>query len=278
MKINQLLKAFWQKFGSGLISAFLVCIGFMFAFNLLEKLGAVAVAHKHREHKDTVYVSLLNGVPAYQPGSETIQPNSQSSSREKHDTTQPATSAPTNLQASQVYQPAVPITDSERRAAMTTATGKASNIPSIFQLFLFLLILGILGSSYVGYFGLPERSEEMNRDIDPPELTSLFNGYSTQIEALGNPRKIKRLSNKIRFQFNYLVIKGLANENNLDYMARILILFEQQSILAPLEPAKARLLTSNIDSFKAFVREKGISVSDDKFLRLMFALNRDSFY
>lgn len=43
-----------------------------------------------------------------------------------------------------------------------------------------------------------------SRDIDPPELDNLFEKFSKDITSLPTPRNVKRLTNKLRFQYNLL--------------------------------------------------------------------------
>jgi hypothetical protein len=126
--------------------------------------------------------------------------------------------------------------------------------------------------SYYFYQDLPHISRELRKDLDPPQLRALLTVYAEDIERLGNPRKIKRLSNKIRFQYYYLAGKGL---NDLQQLVNVLVQLEGGEARYGLEGMAFILSEEGFGEF--FRRDFGV-VADERFIRLVHALNRDSVF
>jgi hypothetical protein len=101
-------------------------------------------------------------------------------------------------------------------------------------------------------------------DLDPPGLTALFQAFAGDIQSIGNPRKIKRLSNKIRFQYHYLALKGFTDAHDFDLLARMLIQIEK-------EPPSPN------DTFKTFRTANRIYHMSDRLAQIIYNLNRDAF-
>ena len=101
-------------------------------------------------------------------------------------------------------------------------------------------------------------------DLDPPGLTALFQDFGGRIQSIGNPRKIKRLSNKLRFQYHYLSLKGFTDDKDFDNLATILIQLE----ITPPSPT---------DDFKTFYNANSVYIRSESLARHIYSLNRDAF-
>lgn len=101
------------------------------------------------------------------------------------------------------------------------------------------------------------------RDLDPAGLTALFEKCFREIPPIGNPRKIKRLSNKIRFQYHYLTLKGLSEPEDYIRLAEVLIHLET------FPPAPT-------DDFDGFINTHHLNMPENLARHIEY-LNRDSF-
>ena len=140
-----------------------------------------------------------------------------------------------------------------------------------------VLLLATVGL-YLFYSRLPFLSPEIQKDLDPPQLTTLFSQFGEQIEEIGNPRKIKRLSNKIRFQFYYISLKGWTSPAVFSALMSILMEIETK----PVPQAKSREgSSSDVPSEEKFWgRFRTIAVANNLFndtdlMHLIYILNRD---
>jgi hypothetical protein len=77
---------------------------------------------------------------------------------------------------------------------------------SVAGLFLLCVFFVAIGSWEFVKYKLSD--EESEKDRDPEELEMVFDKYSDLIVALATPRKLKRFSNKVRFQYNLFKKSG----------------------------------------------------------------------
>src|ERR1700722_2567451 len=185
-----------------------------------------ALASNSGPSKDTVFVNLLNG-----PNQAFFSRDSVNSGTQKVKPpivifSPPDTNPPDNLEK-MVFRPlpvVLPVSlDYQSRAVRLMKVEHSDATLWIFA----LVITGCLaGAFYIGFFNLPYLSTEMSRDLDPAELTTLFRENASKIEELGNPRKIKRLSTKIRIQYYYLISKKIRDADSLAALGKGLLVME----------------------------------------------------
>jgi hypothetical protein len=261
-------------------------------FTLLAKKGLDAKPPKN----DTVLVRLIGVMPV-----ATGQPVKETTTRtvpvvNPKDTVKPPPPRDTTTKFKAIYRPTPdvhPVTPEQQGFAQ-----QASRLNNpLFPLWAIVLVVLAIsaGIFYVAYFNLPYISPEMRRDLDPQPLTKMFEAYATQIESLGNPRKIKRLSNKMRFQYHYLTLKGIKDEASLGALAKGLILLERMPAEAAPPKNKPEAAAPKDDTekeydrdepekednpeeaYRQFVQDNGLASPDDRFGQLFFMLNKESF-
>ncbi|MDB5283968.1 MAG: hypothetical protein JWO06_3043 [Bacteroidota bacterium] len=91
-----------------------------------------------------------------------------------------------------------------------------------------LIFFFILAISYFTWFYLRQRqlSAEREKDRDPDELTNLFDTYSEEVKRLGTPRKIKRFSSKVRFQYYVLNLNQKLSKDERELFFTTLLAIE----------------------------------------------------
>jgi hypothetical protein len=298
MRINEFLRdltlglqSFNRKWGRFILTFAVTMLGLYIAFVAFQFLNDKGVRSRVQTNKDTVYVRLVNGnINGITNGNAGTTPYAPPKTDSKTDSTTDTSTTSSRAALPNIYlnqeinrffnyrkiPAARPITP----AAQKDATDLALLSMHVFPWWTVLLsaLLTLLGICYIFYNSLPYYSIEMNRDVDPDALTVLFNKFGREIQSLGNPRKIKRLSNKIRFQYHYLVYKELASGANLDHLVRTLLLFERANTLSGMKPEESRQITRDQKSFAEFLVKNNILSTDERYMRIMYALNKDSFY
>jgi hypothetical protein len=282
--IQEIVRGFIQNWGALIINFAVTLLGFWAAFSVFQVLAVNGLEHAAPVTKghDTTWVKLLD---APTQGYATMEKNSTAPARQlaaQTDITSndsinnPYFEGLKNNYIDRSYITTSPVNDEMIRKAVSAFQLSQHNyswwVAALLAVFIFIGIL------YVFFYNLPHYSLEMRKDVDPEDLTKMFNKFSSNIELLGNPRKIKRLSNKIRFQYYYLENKGLVNTSNLEKLFSILLLFEDQNLLAPQESEKSRQLVQSQQSFSDFLTRNKIAPGTPEFMRVIFALNRDSFF
>ena len=242
-------------------------------FGLFAKQGLV---NKTKSSKDTVLVSLLNfPKQAVFSAGDTGRSRLYDTTKSKRpvDTSKRTDSQPT--MASRPLPPSPPIPEAVQSNAVQRI--KLERFGPSFWLIALVIAGCLAGAFYIGYFNLPYLSTEMSRDLDPAALTILFRQNALAIEALGNPRKIKRLSNKMRFQYYYLTSKGITSADSLSALGKALLLLEK----APAEDQTAEeqpsAKLSPDEAYAQFLKANSLDKTTTNFQRIFFALNRDFF-
>lgn len=159
----------------------------------------------------------------------------------------------------QVMPPVLPIS---KDSLVKTVKTDFSDRPSDNGWLVPVCVFGVLAIFFFSrYKALPHISAEaLRKDMDPPELTMLLSSCADEIQSLGNPRKIKRFSNKIRFQYYYITGKGFTDQEQLKKLVCLLVQLE-----------KAGVVPVEMD-----IRE--VIGPDERFVRLVYALNKDLFF
>jgi hypothetical protein len=256
--------------GTLLITAFGAYASFaMFHFLAVKGLQAKTVTTK-----DTVLVRLLNANLPNGPATQELQSNHGVQSQ---DTTRLAGrlqsgTGDTGRISRRSAPPVIPIDANQQASAIQAAELKITDFP--IWLLILAVVLILAGVFYVLYYNLPYFTDEMNRDMDPPKLTELFSRHGNEFLQLGNPRKIKRLSNKLRFQYHYLELKGLDHPKDLDQLCRILLMLENRPLpdRSNEPPKKIR----SVADFKKWLQSQKMSPLTEKLIQLIFALNREA--
>ena len=77
-----------------------------------------------------------------------------------------------------------------------------------------VICIGICIVIYV-YFDArrKQRIQEIIRDRDPAQLRSLFEEHFKKILLLGTPRRVKRFSNRLRFQYNQMKLAKIIDDS-----------------------------------------------------------------
>jgi hypothetical protein len=238
------------------------------------------------KHKDTVLVQVL-GAAAYNPALASRpdsainrNPNQpiSSSTQTKDDTTKTRIGGFTRIDSFRRPPAAIPIPADSLARAVTSGKLALAAFPWWLVILAALIVMAVL--FYILYYRLPFLSAEMRQDLDPPQLTKILRKYSAGIESLGNPRKIKRLSNKIRFQYHYLVAKGFQKSDELDFLAGTLLALEVQKTVTTEGSAVAKSIMLTETGFKNFLsgQPNPIEPSNPGLVHLIYILNRDAFY
>jgi hypothetical protein len=281
------LQSFNRKWGRLILTFAITMAGLYIAFIAFQFLNDKGVRSQVQTLKDTVYVRLVNGnINGIINGNSVSPGNYQPNTYNAGDTSKTGSQAvlpgisPDTSAVRYIHYRQIPVVKPITPAAQKVATDLALLGMHVFPWWSVLLcaLLTLLGICYIFYNSLPYYSIEMNRDVDPELLTRLFDKFGPEIQSLGNPRKIKRLSNKIRFQFHYLFYKNLADTDNLDHLVRTLLLFERNNIQVRMKPKDSKEITRDQKSFAEFLVKNGIQTSDEHYMRIMYALNKDSFY
>jgi hypothetical protein len=268
------VKAFVAMIRAGsplVVNVLIVLLGFFTAISAFDLLAKnVKTSDDKIPKKDTVYVQVLNAGALNV--SQVAQMDSGAAGRTSRDTQ--AIAMQDSLPKSSFIPTAInvtPITSLEEKAAIS----QYIIVKEQFAFWALVIVSSIIiiGLFYLLYYYLPPYSLGMRLIVDPPVLKQTFEKFRPEIESLGNPRKIKRLSNKVRFQFYYLDKQGVANDGNIWSMFKILIYFEKENLQAPSDK-KAEEITGSQTGFTNFFREQSITSVDDKFMRLMYALNK----
>ena len=276
MKIRPFIKTF--------TTLLITALGAYASYTIFHSLALFSPPPK--EAKDTVLVRLLNvngsvsnvlSTPSSSAGTGTGQTgmrngydsNGRPFSKPADSFSQGSYAHPT-LQLANLLER--PITASQQAAATQAIQLKNPALPK----WLFILVgVAILGAVfYVVYYNLPYFSDEMNKDLDPPALTRLFELVGPAMLKLGNPRKIKRFSNKLRFQYHYLDLKNLADENSLKALGNVLVLLESPSgeDKSIVDPKKI----AGLEDFYDWTQWHRIYNFTSQARTVIFALNKDA--
>jgi hypothetical protein len=122
------------------------------------------------------------------------------------------------------------------------------------------------------------------RDRDPGELKAAFEVCKNRILAMGNPRRIKRFSNKVRFHYYYLRTRYAGGtrkfvSGDISDMVRILLYLEDHHELMNIDGLPGAEAKDNAWFVRTVVDKvpdlsRKYSASDDIVLQL-FELNKD---
>lgn len=97
--------------------------------------------------------------------------------------------------------------------------------------------LMIIGFAYWDYTRTL-RMEQYVRDKDPDRLHALFVAHTDKFSKFETPRKLKRFSNRARFQYNLLTLSNLINsDSEADFFFDVLIILEgkRAAVLQPFD-------------------------------------------
>lgn len=281
MNTRDILKRLWGNVvyfvtSKVLVTILLVLSGILTAFIVLQLLSNVASPQKAKSEtpaKDTVYVKLVDS--QYRTS---FVPVSTSSKQETMvDTGGNQATGPVDTLKKQGTSvsttKAPPITAFTNTQLHPIDKNRISYwkwlvIPSL----LIFVGLGI----FLSYKKLPLPNYKLNTDKDPPELTNLFDRKQGMIEQLGNPRKIKRFSNKLRFQYHYLKNQGLIkSDRDLDTILVTLIYIENNRQQMNLDKLSVADKLNTLQWFKNLVSTGANVQLEDSLAKHLLQLNKN---
>lgn len=267
------------KFNGPLLSVVFTLAGAYTSYSLFRSLAVSNESRVEEKTRDTMFVKLLDmpGVlnQTNSPGKEVglADVDSQYNNEKFAGDTSPVV----DVGDEESVRKVTGIADSDVENVFKKHREGSNSISTLSALSLATILVLL----WAGRKVLPYLSEDTVLDKDPEELTRVFKTYSQQIELLGNPRKIKRLSNKIRFQYQFLHIKGLIDQNSARSLVEILLFLENRGILSPAGAETLKIAMANkpqfINYFGPLLKGKGLPGDQDALMGYLFALNRDSF-
>lgn len=226
-------KQIFTRIAPALRAAFFLILGVLFAYAMFGKLTdglpAIVAPEATKRGKDTMLISLVN-----LPGS--IAANMDTARKASKDTSFAATPANGQFAVKGVNRlPFGRRQEANMSKLESEAVRQARNKGLPLWAWIMLLGSGMLLTGWAIYKKLPERFDEFNKDRDPAELLDLFQLFRLPIQQLNNPRKIKRLANRVRFQYHYLNRLGLfQNASDLQTFMRIRLQAEKGLDVYPL--------------------------------------------
>jgi hypothetical protein len=205
-------------------------LGITIALKTLFLLQPVGENINSSTSKDTLYVNILNGYAGNVNQDTALQKNTQSNTSRQSGLDTIATAQGGELPEihsdSLLTGKAYPIGAEQEKSRLKVAAKVFNNWAIIIVIGITILFITL----YSNYKYLPFISEKINQDKDPQELTEAFNDLAKEITELGNPRKIKRFSNKVRFQYYYLRSKQVINnKNSLNNLLKALLAIENRN-------------------------------------------------
>ncbi|PWV56131.1 hypothetical protein [Chitinophaga sp. S165] len=285
MKINEGLKIIGEylqqalKFNGAFLSVVFTLAGAYTSYTIFRSLGNFQESKTDVKIRDTMFVKLVD-VPEglNSPVSYARQNDGDSVRLQSSGGGSPIGVAPrhdSSLRSN--YIPAHVINDSDMEAAVKKHSRDSfltsSVTAAILSVILFLF--------WIAWKTLPYIPHDMVLDKDPEELKRVFNTYRDEIEVLGNPRKIKRLSNKIRFQYQFLSLKNLINKNSARTLVVVLLMLESRNLLSDRDFKDLKDAMESLQHFKDYfgprLRNRGLPDNGESLMGYLFSLNRDSF-
>ena len=110
------------------------------------------------------------------------------------------------------------------------------------------------------------------KEKDPEELKKLLRSHSDQVSALGTPRKIKRFTNNLRFQYYILNSKKVVTGQNADLFIRLLLYIEKTDLIPKLS-SDIEIKDTTFDIFRKSVTIT-VPNKEELLLRELYILNR----
>jgi hypothetical protein len=230
--------------------------------------------------KDTVFVQFVNGQPYHSDaGLRADTPKAGLASAFKTnlpDTGHPISGyrSPDSLYLRPPAVVAVPA-DSVKNAL---ASAKLTQASFPWSIIVFAALLVVATAAVMVYSRLPYLAVDLQKDLDPEDLTNLFQRFGENIEEIGNPRKIKRLSNKIRFQYHYLTSKGWKDAYALEALVAILLDLEKKPwVKNDVQPVDSPNFAPDEVFYQQYFKRAAANPAfrDEKLMRLIYTLNRD---
>jgi hypothetical protein len=264
----------WRK--GTLFTILLVLFGALLAFTalfLIDKVSGRNIVQQTAKTKDTVYVKLVDSLAGGSfAGSRNVQDAVVNSDVNKSFQDTPRLTEAGNFpKPISIKAPPVPSFDKEQLENLSETT-----IPVWKWLAIPALMLMIGTGIFLSYKKLPPPNYKLNIDKDPEELTRLFERHSLKIEMLGNPRKIKRFSNKLRFQYHYLKNQSLINnEAQLDVVLLTLLFIEGNLQKMNLELLSEDEKKNPLAWFKKMLVNEVPGIIDDKLAKQLLQLNKN---
>jgi hypothetical protein len=257
-------------------SILMVSLGAAIAFTILILLGSVSsrdVGKHEAKTKDTVYVKLVDSMSR----SSFTQQTKDSTPAKKQSFTNNNPTGPSGNSDTQI----IPFTSSKAKPIdrfndNQLATLNKTEIP-VWKWLILPSILLIIGTSiYLSFKKLPLPNYKLTIDKDPEELTLLFGRHAETIQWLGNPRKIKRFSNKVRFQYHYLKNQKLINsDKDLDDILLTLLYIENNPQKMNLDKLSETDKRDILKWFKTLIGQANNISLNDNLAKHLLQLNKN---
>lgn len=219
------------------------------------KIPKITTAH----HQDTVYVKLVNmtaqslqeKIPTQQNNTVSLRPDSSIGN-----------SAAINNEPKNLNK--LPVKPVKLNPSTTTyAAGKS---------WLIWLIPFVLFGLWIVRNLLVKINPYYEKEKDPEELKNLLDSFSNEVNALGTPRKIKRFTNNLRFQYYILSGRKVITQQNAKLFITLLLHIEKTDLMPKLSADEEIKETP----FNLFRKSIAINVpqKEEALLRELYILNR----
>ncbi len=179
-----------------------------------------------KKSRDTIYVNLVNGnYKGVIDDTNNINKNSGDFKPDKRRDDGSGNFAQ-DFKSQLLIGKATQMSPDQKSARFGNSTKK---IPLWIYIISGIVLLGIITYSFFNY--LPYLDVKLNHDRDPKMLAEAFVKMGNEIKELSNPRKIKRFSNKTRFQYHYLWKKDLLHDKeDVIKLLKIILAIEEKGV------------------------------------------------